>query len=141
MNSEAPLDQTIARLEKRTLSDHASAGVISCTPDTPLSEVAELMAVNTVHAIVVVDDVAAEPPIISDLDLISALASGHFDDLRAGDIAGTEAVSLAQDDSLARAAQILAEHRVSHLIVRNERREPIGIVSTLDLAAAIAAAN
>ena len=43
------------------------------------------MARNNVHAIVVVDDRAVEPPVISDLDLIAALASGHFADLTASD--------------------------------------------------------
>lgn len=140
MNSDTDGDAatTQERLQRRTLGEFASIGVISCTPDAPVSEVAELMAVNTVHAIVVIDDQAPEPPVISDLDLISAVASDHFDQLRARDIAGKEAVSLTEDGTLAEAARLLSEHRVSHLIVRNEHRDPVGIVSTLDLAAAIA---
>jgi CBS domain-containing protein len=136
-NPDTDAKTTQQRLESRTLSQFASIGVISCTRDTPLSDVAELMAVNRVHAIVVIDDERPEPPVISDLDLIGALASGHFDELRAADIAGTEAVSLGQDDTLAHAAQLLADHRASHLIVRDERRNPVGVVSTLDIAAAI----
>ena len=46
-------------------------------------------------------------------------------------------MSILSDEDLGRAAQLLAEHRVSHLVVRDERRQPIGIVSTLDLAEAI----
>jgi len=90
---------------------------------------------------VVVDDRVPEPPVISDLDLIAALASGHYDELSASDIAGTEAVSIFEDEGLGRAAQLLSDHRVSHLVVRNQRRQPVGIVSTLDLAAAISGAR
>ncbi|MBK5117460.1 MAG: CBS domain-containing protein, partial [Thermoleophilia bacterium] len=89
-----------------------------------------------VHAVVVVDD-SREPPVISDVDLIAAAASGQFDRLSAGDIAGTESISVDRNESLDRAAQILAEHSVAHLIVRDEGRVPVGVLSTLDLARAI----
>jgi CBS domain-containing protein len=136
MNSAANTKSVRARLEGRLAGDYASNGILACKRDAPLAEVAGLMARNNVHAIVVVDDRAVEPPIVSDQDLMGAIASGHFDEMTAADIAGTEAVSIPHDEDLARAAQLLAEHRVSHLVVRNARREPVGIVSTLDLAEA-----
>jgi CBS domain-containing protein len=137
MNTSSPADTTLDQLDQKTLEAFASSGILSCTPDAPLAEVAELMAVNQVHAIVVVDETDAEPPVISDQDLTAAAATGHFDELCARDIAGTEALSLPASETLARAAQLLSDHRVSHLIVRNERRDPIGVVSTLDIASAI----
>jgi CBS domain-containing protein len=138
MNTSSPTDTTLDRLDQQTLQAFASNGILSCTPDTPLAEVAEMMAVNRVHAIVVVDDTDAEPPVISDQDLTGAVATGHFDELCARDVAGTEALSLPASETLARAAQLLSDHRVSHLIVRDERRDPVGVISTLDIAAAIA---
>jgi len=122
----------------RTVDDFASIGILSVTPDAPLEEVAWLMSNNRVHAVLVVDDEAAEPPVIADADLVAAAVTGHFDQLCARDIAGTEGVSVPSGESLGRAAQLLAEHRVSHLIVRDSRRIPVGIVSSLDLARAIA---
>ena len=139
MNSETRSQEAAGQLDAHKVGEHASAGIVSCSPDAPLDEIAALMAENRVHAIVVVDDRAAEPPVVSDLDLVAALASGHYDELRASDIAGTEGVSVFVDEGLGRAAQLLSEHRVSHLVVRNERREPVGVVSTLDVAEAIAA--
>ncbi len=122
----------------RTVDEFASIGILSVTPAAPLDEVAWLMSNNRVHAVLVVDDDVAEPPVIADADLIAAAASGEFDRLCARDIAGTEAISVLSGESLRRAAQLLAEHRVSHLIVRDARRVPVGIVSSLDLARAIA---
>jgi CBS-domain-containing membrane protein len=138
MNASSPANTTLHRLDQQTLEAFSSNGILSCAPDAPLAEVAELMAVNRVHAIVIADDTGAEPPVISDQDLIGALATGHFDELTARDVAGTEALSLPTTETVARAAQLLSDHRVSHLIVRNERRYPVGIVSTLDIASAIA---
>jgi CBS domain-containing protein len=115
----------------------ASAGILSCEPDAPLEEVAWLMANNRVHAVVVVVDDAPELPVIGDADLVAAAASGHFHQLTAGDIAGTESVSVGRDEGLDRAAQLLADNGVTHLVVRDERRAPVGILSTHDVARAL----
>ena len=141
MNSEANASGQSAPspdpLAGATVDEFASAGILSCLADAPLDEVAWLMAHNRVHAVVVADDEATEPPVIADVDLIAAAASGRFDTLAARDIAGTEAVSVRSDEPLDRAAQLLADHDVTHLIVRDERRVPTGILSTLDIARAI----
>jgi CBS domain-containing protein len=57
--------------------------------------------------------------------------------LTAGNLAALEPIAVAPDDGLDRAAQLMAEHDVSHLIVRSGG-EPVGIVSTLDVARAAA---
>jgi CBS domain-containing protein len=124
-------------LTGRVVEDFASVGILACPPDAPLDEVAWLMAENRVHAVVVADDNGPEPPVIADADLIAAANSARFDALRARDIAGTEAVSVGEEETLERAAQLLAEHQVSHLVVRDRRRLPVGILSTLDIARAI----
>ena len=141
MNAESmdpiPPRPEVRPLADATVDDFASRGIVSCQPDAPLDEVAWLMAHNRVHAVLVVDDEAAEPPVIADADVIAAVASGHFDQLRAVDIAGQHAISIRDDEELERAAELLAEHRASHLVVRDRQRTPVGILSTLDLAQAI----
>jgi predicted transcriptional regulator len=122
-----------------TVAEHATEGILACAPDTPLAEVAWLMANNRVHAVVVVRDDLPDPPVVSDADLVAAAASGHFDRLSASDVAVTEPVSVERDASLARAVQLLSEHAVAHLIVRDERRVPVGVISTLDIARAMCA--
>jgi CBS domain-containing protein len=77
--------------------------------------------------------------VVSDLDLVRAAASG-VEDLTAGQVAVTEPLSASPSDSLADVARMMGEHDVAHLIVVTEReREPIGVISTLDLARAAAA--
>jgi CBS domain-containing protein len=127
-----------ARLESQLVASLKSTGILTVTPDAPLSEVAGLMSRNRVHAVMVADDTLPEPPVVSDLDLVGALTSGHFDELCARDVAGTEAVTVIETQNLLEAAQLLSDHRVSHLIVRDGRRVPVGIVSTWDVARAIA---
>jgi predicted transcriptional regulator len=128
-------------LADRTVSEYSSPEILSCAPDAPLGEVAWLMAEHRVHALVLADEEAAAAPVLSDTDLVGAVESGDFDQLSARDIAATEAVSVGIDDPLRRAAQLLSSHGVTHLIVRDHRRQPVGVISTQDIARAIAEAS
>jgi CBS domain-containing protein len=54
--------------------------------------------------------------------------------------AAAEPVTVSADDSLQRAAQLMHEHGVSHLIVIDTAGGyPLGVLSTLDIAAVYAA--
>jgi CBS domain-containing protein len=118
-------------------------GIVGCAADAPLSEVAWLMSEHRIHCVVVAR-VAVDGHgtrflwgVVSDLDLVRAAAGGE--DLTAGQIAATEPLSALPSDSLADIARIMGEHDVAHLVVLDEReREPIGVISTLDLARAAA---
>jgi CBS domain-containing protein len=116
-----------------------TTGVISCPPDTPLREVAEIMAERRVHAVYVFDDEAGELwGLVSDLDLVAA-ARGDLDQLTARDASVTPLISVETQDSLNRAAQLLAENGVSHLaVIDSSTHRPVGVLSTLDLAQVIA---
>ncbi len=123
-------------------------GVIACPPQTPLSEVAALMAGNGVHS-VVVEGLArrrgAEDElvwgIVSDTDLMRAAAAGDLD-VEVDQVAATEMVTVDADASVERAMQLMGEHEISHLVVVAPLSgEPVGVVSTLDVAALIGAAG
>ena len=141
MNSETGATaRGLGPLAGRRVDEYASIGIVNCDPATPLREVAALMARHRVHAIVVGEEGAPQAPVISDGDLIAAAESGTFDSLRAADIAVTEPVRVRSDEELERAAQLLREHGVTHLIVREPGDGPIGVLSTLDVARAISQA-
>ena len=121
------------------------AGIISCQADSSLRAIAELMASYHVHA-VVVERGAAEPgviaergwAIVSDVQLARAAARGELD-ATAGELAGSETAFIGPAEPLKRAAERMVEHRVSHLIVSTApTTRPVGIISTLDLAVALA---
>jgi CBS domain-containing protein len=63
-----------------------------------------------------------------------------FEELTAGDVAATDMVVVQPDDTIEHAAQLMAEHDTAHLIVASpESGQPVGIVSSLDIARALAA--
>jgi CBS domain-containing protein len=122
-----------------------TSGLISCPPETPLRVVAQIMAREHVHAVYVFDYGAEDDEtielwgIVSDLDLVAA-ALGDLDDLTARDSSITPLLTISSDERLERAAQLLAEHGVTHLAVVDPlTHRPCGVLSTLDVAGVIAA--
>jgi CBS domain-containing protein len=125
--------------EDASVVDAMRIGIISCPPDTPLRDVARIMATYRIHC-VVVSEMEGEKPVgvISDSDLAVAAASGARAGT-AGQLAATESVTVAADDSLDRAAQLMSEHQVSHLVViQPHSGHPVGVLSALDLAGVLA---
>ncbi len=112
-------------------------GILSCGGDAPLGEVAGVMAKHRVHAVAVTSSESGRPVcFVSDLDIVAAMASGAAPS--ALQTAATEPLAVSAEDSLHRAAQLMAEHGVSHLVVLDAASYPVGILSTLDLAVAFA---
>jgi CBS domain-containing protein len=131
--------------ETGTVGDAMSRGVISCPPETPLRVVARMMATFGVHAIFVFehtdeDDEASHLwAVVSDLDLVAATRL-DLDSLTAGATAITPLVTVAADSSLAEAGSLMAQYGIAHLaVIDPSSGRPIGVISTLDIARAIAA--
>jgi CBS domain-containing protein len=118
-------------------------GVLSCSPDATLPEVAAIMATHHVHA-VVVDGIRRDAHgehlvwgVVSDIDLIGA--APEKGEVTAGRLAATPAVTVSPDDSLADAARIMHASDVHHLIVVDPRTDrPSGILSTMNVAGVLA---
>jgi CBS domain-containing protein len=119
-------------------------GLVSCPVWTPLRTVAELMTRNRIHCVVVLDYGEEEDQdralygIVSDRDVADAFAAGVIDERSAGTTAVSPLLTVYADEELVRAAQLLAEDGTSHLVVLDRRTcRPAGVLSTLDLAAAL----
>ena len=127
-------------LEEMRVRDAMHEGVLSCSADTPLSIVAELMAAHGVHCIVVTDaDHLAVWGVISDLDLVAAAGVRELDAQSAGGSAVSPALAIGPDDTLHRATQMMTEHAAAHLlVVDDEAGRPVGVLSTLDVARVLA---
>jgi CBS domain-containing protein len=126
-----------------SVADVMHVGVITCPPETPLKVVARMMATNHVHSVVVIGDPKAfqdEHPwrVVSDLDLVRTGAAG-LKDRTAGDAARHPIVTVSPGDSLASASALMDVHDTAHLlVVEPESAHPVGVLSTLDVAAAFA---
>ena len=130
--------------ETATVGDAMSRGVISCPPETPLRVVARIMTTHGVHAVFVFERADEdEAPhlwgVVSDLDLVAATQL-DLDELTAGATAVTPLVTVDADSSLGEAGSLMAQYGIAHLAVTDDAsRFPVGVISTLDIARAIAA--
>ena len=133
-------------LAEITVGEAMHPGVLTCPLETSLRDVSRMMALYRIHAVVAYgedsDDV--EGPglwgVVSDLDLVRAAVPGRLEDLTARGTAVTPAVTIGPDDTLQHAAQLMSEHDVTHLVVVDPgAKTPLGVLSTLDLARALAA--
>jgi CBS domain-containing protein len=120
-------------------------GVINTAPQTTLLQAAAEMARHGVHC-VVVEGLARGADqqeqlvwgILSDLDLMKAVAAGRLE-ASVGEFAATEIVTVDPTDTIEHVVQLMAEHDCAHLVVVSpESQLPVGVVSTLDIAGALA---
>jgi len=121
------------------VGDVMHRGVVTCRSEASLGTVARLLAAHRIHAVVVLPrDDADEWGIVSDLDLVAALSRGP-PTATAAEIASVPSVYVTPDDTLAGVLQVMSERSSHHVIVlgRSSRR-PVGVVSTLDVADAVA---
>jgi CBS domain-containing protein len=115
------------------------AGVVTCPSDASLEHVAELMALHRIHCVVVEQADDAPWGIVSDLDLAAMFAAGELAGKSAGESAVTPVLTVSPDETVRRAAQLMAEHGSTHLLVADPiTRQPVGVLSTLDLAEVVA---
>ena len=118
--------------------DCMHAGTLTCGADDSLQDVAAIMANHRVHAVVITPANGGRPVgVVSDLDVAAAVAAGA--DCSAHEAAATEALTVSADEPLRNAAQLMSEHGVSHLVVVDAAGGyPVGVLSTLDVAAVYA---
>ena len=124
-----------------TVGEVMHAGLIICGPESPARHAARLMARNRVHAVVVLgdDEEGGLWGIVSDRDLVDAVATGEVGAGSAGSMARMPLVTVTRDDSLAHAARLMHDHAATHLLVVGAGGRPVGMLSTLDVVAAAAA--
>jgi CBS domain-containing protein len=125
--------------EDARVHDAMRVGVITCRPETKLTDVARMMDGYGIHS-VVVSGVQGEPGvwgIVTSLDL--ARAVDELGSLTAQDVASTDLLTIRSNESLKRAAELMAEHGVTHLIaVQPDADQPAGMISARGIAAALA---
>jgi CBS domain-containing protein len=126
-----------------TVADAMHPGILACPADTPLRIVAKIMANHRVHCVAVVGspDAEGEPPvwgIVSDLDVVRRAVRTGFE-RTAGELALAPVVTVEANTPLPDAGELMIANDAQHLVVvAPESKRPIGVLSSLDLVAAIA---
>ena len=147
LNAPHNSDELPVPYDVATVADAMSRGIISVPPETPLRTVARMMSTFHVHAIFVFEHTDEDDEarrlwaVVSDLDLVAATQL-DLDRQTAGATAVTPLVTVSSNRAMAEAASLMAQHGIAHLAVTDpDTRRPIGVISTLDIAQAVAAGH
>jgi CBS domain-containing protein len=134
-------------LSTAIVGDVMHPGIVTCAPDAPLASVARTMADHRVHCVAIAGIRRGEGAaqhltwgLVADIDLMAALrraAIGAPAEL----FAETQPLAVQPSEPLDRAAALMVEHGAAHLVVVSPTGLPSGIVSTLDVALILAAAE
>lgn len=143
MTTTEQRERHLRTLEGVTVENLMHRGIVHCPPETPLKIVARMMAANKIHSVVVFGDPGNYNDehawrIVSDVDLVG-LALSDLTSLTAADAATGEILTVVPGDPMTHAARVMADNRTSHLVVVDEESaQPVGILSSLDIASALA---
>lgn len=131
-------------------SDIMTGRVVTVAPDTPVAEIARVLAGRGISAVPVIEDDRVVG-IVSEGDLLHRHeigtdnlqeAAGDYvrsHGLRARDVMSSPVVSVTEDMPLARVADLMSKRRIKRVPVLRRGRV-VGIVSRADLVKALAAA-
>ena len=124
----------------RTVAEAMHPGVVTCPPETSLRAVAGLLAEHRIHAVVVAGDEEDAPiAVVTDRDVIWSQSRGELDLVSARDAASEPTVTVRADAGLPRATELMAHFGTTHVVVTESGGgRPVGILSSLDVARAIA---
>jgi CBS domain-containing protein len=105
------------------------------TPQTPLTEVAELMEADDVGAVPLVEGDRLVG-IVTDRDIVvRAIAKGKDPrGMPASEVSSRELVTVDPDDDLSDALKLMAQYQVRRLAVTAEDERLVGVVSQADVA-------
>lgn len=128
-----------------TVGDWMHRDVITCDTETPVAEVAAIMDLHDISALVVVAASGEALGVISRTDLVNARFiqpyMKYWRGLSAHHLMSKPIISVTADTSIDEAVQLLNEKRIHRLVVVENTRgdaRPVGILSVTDLARHVA---
>jgi CBS domain-containing protein len=126
--------------ERDNVAHVMSWGVVTCAEQAPLRAAARAMSDRRSRSIAIVDGRGACLGVLTGFDLLAAYRTGGLD--------GTVSelmqppITVSPNASLREAADLMLEHEIHRLVVvdpRDPNRIPLGIISTSDMVAEMAA--
>lgn len=128
-------------MSDKKVQDWMHGGVITCDPEMSVADVAAIMDVRDISALVVVNGAGDALGVISRTDLVNARFiepyMKHWRGLCAEHLMTKPAITVSPDTGIDEAVQLLNEKHIHRLVVVEKSGghiRPVGILSITDLA-------
>lgn len=132
--------QSESRLDRVAVHDAMHDGVLAATPGAGITDIAAALADHRIHCMAVAETAAHEGGdhrlVGSMLDAQAVLRAARKWDpsITAADVAGGTPVTVDESATVQAAAELMARHRVAHLVATDGAGAPTGVLSSLDVA-------
>ena len=112
------------------ISEIMTRATVTARADATTDQLIALMTEHHIGCVPIVDDQNRPMGIVTRLDLLEVRKENRAS---AREVMMPHAMTLPADASLARAATLMATESIHHLLIVDERRTLLGVVSTFDL--------
>ena len=108
----------------------------TCPMDATIIEVARLMAEKDIGFVPIVDERGTVVGTVTDRDIVIRVVAKGLDPKTAKlrDFGGNELVYVRPDDDVSRARELMQRHKVQRILVCDDQRRAVGVISLQDLA-------
>jgi CBS domain-containing protein len=110
----------------------------TCPMDATIVDVARLMAEKDIGFVPIVDGEGRAVGTVTDRDIVvRAVAKGlDLKTAKLRDFGGNEVIYVKPQDDISRARELMQKHKVQRILVCDEQKKPVGVISLQDLAKA-----
>ncbi len=113
-----------------SISTIMTRATVTARADATVESLIALMTQHHIGCVPIVDDQDRPTGIVTKLDLIECRGEART---TAREVMMPHAMLLPPDATLARAASVMSSEQIHHLLVVDEKRALLGVVSTLDI--------
>jgi CBS domain-containing protein len=106
--------------------------------NTSVQEVARLMADKDIGFVPIVDDSGRAVGTVTDRDIVVRVVAKGLDarSAKLSDFGGNEVVFCRPEDDVDRARELMQQHKVQRILVCDDQKRPVGVISLQDIARA-----
>jgi CBS domain-containing protein len=129
------LDYYLGKVEEMKVSDLVKKEPVCTTQASTIYDVCKLMSDNSIGLVVIVESDGPKKPVgvVSERDVIRAMAERRSLESPAWDIATKEVIKVHPDDDVGNAAMIMGIKGTRHLLVVDDSGRLEGVVSVRDI--------
>jgi CBS domain-containing protein len=108
----------------------------TCRLNATVQEVARLMAERDVGFVPIVDDSGRAVGTVTDRDIVIRVVAKGLDPRSAklSDFGGNEVIFCRPDDDVDQARQLMQQKKVQRILVCDDQKKPVGVISLQDIA-------
>jgi len=114
------------------VGDLVKRSPITVNERSSIREAAKVMSSNRIGLLVVTDSRGEIKGVVSERDIVKAVARGEDLDLSVMRIATKNVISLERDAGIEEAAYLMSENRIRHLVI-TEKGKLYGVISVRDI--------